>query len=150
MPTHYQGSSEIRLALDTYIKLTRAVSSLEERFSRSGVFGNLTHTQFGVLEALYHLGPLCQGELSKKLLKSTGNMTLVLDNLEKRNLVQRRRESEDRRIITISLTPAGELLIRQIFPAVARAIAREINVLVLEEQEALQRLCYKLGKKEVS
>lgn len=149
MPTHYQGSSEIRLALDTYIKLTRAVSSLEERFSRSGVFGNLTHTQFGVLEALYHLGPLCQGELSKKLLKSTGNMTLVLDNLEKRNLVQRRRESEDRRIVTISLTPAGELLIRQIFPAVARAIAREVNVLALEEQEALQRLCYKLGKKEV-
>ncbi|NPV75515.1 MAG: MarR family transcriptional regulator [Anaerolineae bacterium] len=149
MPTHYQGSSEIRLALDTYIKLTRAVSSLEERISRSGAFGDLTHTQFGVLEALYHLGPLCQGELSSKLLKSTGNITLVLDNLEKRGLVQRRRESEDRRMVTITLTPAGELLIRQVFPTVARAIAREVNVLTLEEQESLQRLCLKLGKKEV-
>lgn len=149
MPTHYQGSSEIRIALDTYIKLTRAVSSLEERINRSGAFGDLTHSQFGVLEALYHLGPLCQGELSGKLLKSTGNITLVLDNLEKRGLVQRRRESEDRRMVTILLTPIGELLIRQVFPVVARAISHEVNVLGLEEQESLQNLCLKLGKKEV-
>jgi len=86
--------------------------------------------------------------LSSKLLKSTGNITLVLDNLEKRGLVQRRRESEDRRMVTITLTAAGELLIRQVFPTVARAIAREVNVLAFEEQESLQRLCLKLGKKE--
>ncbi len=150
MPTHYQGPQEIQRALDTYIKLTRVVSSVEERIARTDVFGSLTHTQFGVLEALYHLGPLCQGELSGKLLKSTGNITLVLDNLEKRGLVLRRRDNEDRRMVTILLTPVGELMIRQIFPAVARAIAQEINRLEPEEQEILQKLCRKLGKGEIS
>jgi MarR family transcriptional regulator, 2-MHQ and catechol-resistance regulon repressor len=87
MPTHYNGSPEIRLALDTYIKLTRANSAFEARMLSHGDLGHLTISQFGVLEVLYHLGPQCQGALSQKLLKSTGNMTLVLDNLEKRKLV---------------------------------------------------------------
>jgi len=147
MPTHYQGPPEIQRALDTYIKLTRAVRSLEDRISTPEAFGDLTHSQFGVLEALYHLGSLSQGELSKKLLKSTGNMTLVLDNLEKRGLVERRRDTADRRMVTISLTPVGELTIRKIFPAVARAIAREMNALDPDEQEVMQKLSLKLGKR---
>lgn len=147
MPTHYQGPPEIQRALDTYIKLTRAVRSLEDRVSTPEAFGDLTHSQFGVLEALYHLGPLCQGELSKKLLKSTGNMTLVLDNLEKRGLVERRRDTADRRMVTILLTPVGELTIRKVFPAVARAIAREMNALDPDEQEEMQKLCLKVGKR---
>ena len=42
----------------------------------------MTVSQFGVLEALHHLGPLRQGEISAKLLRSGGNITLVVDNLE--------------------------------------------------------------------
>ena len=83
MPTHYQGTTAEILALDTFIKLSRANNSVETQLLRGGRLGKLTMTQFAVLEALFHLGSLCQGDLSKKLLKSTGNMTLVLDNLEK-------------------------------------------------------------------
>jgi MarR family transcriptional regulator, 2-MHQ and catechol-resistance regulon repressor len=145
MPTHYNGSPEVRLALDTYIKLTRANSAFEARMLSHGDLGNLTISQFGVLEVLYHLGPQCQGALSQKLLKSTGNMTLVLDNLEKRKLVRRNRNLEDRRLVQIELTPQGKEVIEDIFPKHAAAIAEEMRVLTPEEQTELGRLLRKLG-----
>ena len=146
MPTHYQGDPVTTLALDTFIKLTRATGALETRLLRKGTLGDLTLSQFGVLETLYHLGPLCQGVLSTKMLKSTGNITLVLDNLEKRGLVKRARDLDDRRMVLITLTPQGEKLIARIFPAQAAAIAEEMAVLSLAEQETLGQLSRKLGK----
>ena len=100
---------------------------------------------FGILETLYHLGPLCQGAISEKLLKSTGNITLVLDNLEKRGLVERKREQNDRRMVKISLTAAGTALIEAVFPRHAASIAAEFSILTDEEQVELGRLCKKLG-----
>ena len=146
MPTHYQGPPETVRALDTFIKLTRATESIMARLSRKGTIAPLSHSQFAVLEALYHLGPLTQGQVSAKLLKSTGNITLVVDNLEKGGWVQRTRENEDRRQVTIHLTEAGQTLIERIFPAHASAICEEINALTAEEQAILSALCIKLGK----
>ena len=146
MPTHYEGKPEEILALDTLIKLTRANLALEARMSERGTIGSLTTSQFGVLETLYHLGPLCQGELSRKQLKSTGNMTLVLDNLEKRNLVRRVRSVQDRRMVLIELLPAGRALIEEIFPAHAAAVTEEMSVLTAKEQVELGRLLRKLGR----
>jgi MarR family transcriptional regulator, 2-MHQ and catechol-resistance regulon repressor len=145
MPTHYKGTPEITLALDTYIKLTRANSAFEARLLAHGDLGDLTISQFGVLEVLYHLGPQCQGAISQKLLKSTGNMTLVLDNLEKRKLVRRTRSLEDRRMVLIDLTPQGRELIETVFPKHAAAIAEEMRVLSPQEQSELGRLLRKLG-----
>lgn len=146
MPTHYRGSAQTILALDTFIKFTRAVSTLENRLMHRSAIGDLTMSQFGVLETLYHLGPMCQGEVSAKLLRSTGNITLVLDNLEKRDLVRRVRDTADRRMIYLHLTEEGQALIERIFPAQAEAITAEMNVLTPDEQQTLGDLCRKLGK----
>ncbi len=148
MPTHYQGPPEEVRALDTFIKLTRATESLLARLSQRGTMGDLTVSQFGVLEALYHLGPMCQTALGNKLLKSSGNITMVIDNLEKRGLVRRVRDSEDRRFIKIVLTEAGKELIARLFPQHLAAIKEEMSVLTPEEQETLALLCRKLGKPE--
>lgn len=148
MPTHYAGSPEETLALDTWIKLTRAADSFGARLARRGTSGDLTPSQFGVLETLYHLGPLNQGEICGKLLKSGGNITLVIDHLEARGLVRRERDRADRRVVTVSLTEAGKALIQRIFPEHVRAIVEEMGVLTAEEQETLGRLCKKLGKRE--
>lgn len=146
MPTHYTGSDEeMRLALDTFIKFTRAANALDNRLLHRGTLGDLTPSQFGILETLYHLGPLCQGEISAKLLKSTGNITLVLDNLEKRGLVERKREAHDRRMVTVHLTGAGRALIEEVFPHHTGSIAAEFAVLTRAEQIELGRLCKKLG-----
>ena len=145
MPTHYKGTSKETLALDTMIKFTRAASSFEARMLAHGSLGDLTISQFGVLEVLHHLGPVCQGTLSQKMLKSTGNMTLVLDNLEKHGLVRRVRSLEDRRMVMIELTPAGEERISRIMPEHVAVIVDEMSILSPEEQAELGRLSKKLG-----
>ncbi len=146
MPTHHQGTDQETLALNTFIKLTRAAESLLARLQHRGTMAHLTISQFGVLESLYHLGPMSPGDLSAKLLKSGGNITLVIDNLEKQGLVQRERGTADRRMITVSLTPVGHELISQLFPPHVGAVVEEMSYLTAEEQQLLGDLCRKLGK----
>ena len=150
MPTHYQGKPDAVRALDTFVKLIRATDSVTMRLAHRHTFGNLTISQFGVLEALYHLGALCQSELSSKLLKSGGNLTLVVNNLVKQDLVRRERDPEDRRRVVVSLTDEGEACIAKIFPQHVADIVAEFDVLSPEEQVELGRLCRKLGKQNKS
>lgn len=145
MPTHYKGTPQEELALDTMIKFTRANSAFEARMLSYGVLGDLTLSQFGVLEILFHLGPVCQGTLSQKLLKSSGNITLVLDNLEKHGLVRRIRSVEDRRMVMLELTDAGRTLIAKVFPEHVAVIVEVLSVLSPAEQRLLGALCKKLG-----
>jgi MarR family 2-MHQ and catechol resistance regulon transcriptional repressor len=144
-PSRYRGSGAERLALSTYLKLTRASERLWNRLAPGLQREDLTPSQFGVLEALHHLGPMHQRDLGERILKSSGNMTLVIDNLETRGLVRRERSTEDRRFIQVHLTPEGERLIRRVFPGHAAAITRELTVLTQEEQRTLGNLCRKLG-----
>lgn len=148
MGTHYAGTEEEMRALDVYIKLSRAADSVTVRINRHLADENLTISQFGVLEALYHLGPLHQTELAEKILKSTGNMTLVIDNLVKRGLVERCRDEEDRRYVTVHLTDNGRALITRIFPAHVATVLAEMSVLTAVEQGQLADLCRRLGLQE--
>lgn len=148
MGTSYKGSGKEVRALNSYIKLMRAAETVTARLNRNLTSVDLTVSQFGVLEALYHKGPLCQRDLAKKILKSTGNITMVIDNLEKRGLVRRERAADDRRYITISLTENGMQLIAELFPRHAASITDEMRSLTEEEQTELGRLCRKLGLKE--
>jgi MarR family 2-MHQ and catechol resistance regulon transcriptional repressor len=148
MPTHYSGTPRETLALNTFIRLTRGTETLMSRLARRGTHAPLTETQFGVLETLYHLGPMCQNELAGKLLKSGGNITLVIDNLEKHDLVQRQRDPQDRRMLVVSLTGAGSELIARLFPQHLQSIVEELSVLTPQEQDTLGQLCRKLGKRD--
>lgn len=145
MPTHYKGDAGTVRALNAHINLARASDSLFARLSPQLERDGLTTGQFGVLEALLHLGPMCQHTLGQKLLRSGGNVTLVVDNLEKRGWVRRERQESDRRMVVIHLTPAGRELIAKVFARHAKAIKKEMSVLKPEEQETLRRLARKLG-----
>ncbi len=145
MPTHYQGTPEEIRALNTYIKLTRAANAVLARTFAHLKDYNLTGSQFGVLEALYHLGSLAQRELSDKLLVSPGNVTMVINNLEKRGLVVRKANPKDKRVSTVCLTDSGEALIADIFPKHVRGITDDMRVLTTDEQDALAGLCKRLG-----
>jgi MarR family 2-MHQ and catechol resistance regulon transcriptional repressor len=146
MGTHHTSPPEQRTALDAFIKLTRAADSIGTRAHGALRGQGLTVSQFGVLEALYHLGPLCQGELAGKLLKSGGNLTTVVDNLENRGLVERQRRPGDRRYVLVQLTPEGRHRIGALFPTHAARITAEMAALTGKEQELLGRLCRKLGR----
>ncbi|MFZ4855945.1 MAG: MarR family winged helix-turn-helix transcriptional regulator [Desulfuromonadaceae bacterium] len=134
-------------ALNTYTKLMRAAESVTTRVHRVLAAPKLTISQFGVLEALYHKGPLCQKDIAIKILKSTGNITLVIDNLEKTGLVRRERDCEDRRYVTIHLTDTGLKLITTVFTDVEASIVTEMGSLTESEQGTLGNLCKKLGIK---
>lgn len=145
MPTHYRGTVEEERGLSAFINFMRAADSVVARLDAQIEMGGLTHGQFAVLEALLHLGPLNQRDLARKLLRSGGNVTVVIDNLEKRGWVRRDRQKQDRRMVVVSLTPAGRRLIARIFPRHAAAITAEMSRLSPEEQETLRALCRKLG-----
>ena len=143
MPTKYKGDAATVRALNAFINLARAADSLSARVAPDIEASGLTPGQFGVLEAILHLGPMSQRALGAKLLRSGGNITLVVDNLEKRSLVRRERQPRDRRALVVHLTATGRRLIEGIFPAHARAITREMSPLSARDQEDLRRICRK-------
>lgn len=144
MGTRHRGSIEEINALNAFIKLQRASESVSTRV-HAVLPAGLTITQFGVLEAIHHIGPLCQGELAEKLLRSGGNLTLVVDNLEKAGYVARERDPADRRFVVVKLTDKGTQFISEIFPRVLNNVTREMSVLSSTELFDLCRLCKKVG-----
>ena len=145
MSRRYRGNQKEIRALKTYVKLMRAAESVTARTHRHLASTRLTVSQFAVLEALYQLGPLSQREIGKKILRSSGNITMVIDNLEKNGLVRRERFEADRRFFIVHLTDKGSPLITDIFPPHAAVIAKDLGVLTAAEQDTLGRLCKKLG-----
>ena len=145
MMGRYRGNKAETRALRTYVKLMRAAESVTARTHRHLYSMDLTISQFAVLEALYQLGPLFQKEIGQKILRSSGNITMVIDNLEKNGLVRRERNEADRRFFIVHLTDKGYNLIDKIFPSHAAVIAEDLAVLTAAEQDALGRLCKKLG-----
>jgi MarR family 2-MHQ and catechol resistance regulon transcriptional repressor len=137
-------SSQQRLALLAYGRLMRAANSLRMAASRQLDGTGLTLSQFAVLEALYHLGPMSLSEVAKKILATGGNLTMVAGNLEKQGLVNRKCSSEDARVYILSLTAKGKKLIGEIFPEHAGAITAALDPLTPKEQKKLSELCKKL------
>ena len=146
MATRFKGGEAEVRALGTFVKLVRASNTIFHQANADLGAADLSPSQFAVLEALYHVGPLCLGDLARRILKSSGNLTLVIDNLQKRGLVQRQKQGGDKRFILATITPAGQKLIETIFPGHARRITELMARLTPEEQDQLARLCRKLGK----
>jgi MarR family transcriptional regulator, 2-MHQ and catechol-resistance regulon repressor len=150
MGTHYSGTDSEKNTLNAFIKLMRATESVNNRLNRHLAEADLTVSQFGTLEALYHLGPLNQRAIGEKLLKSGGNITMVIDNLEKCGYVTRKKDPDDRRAVLIHLTPEGKRFIKDFFPRHLEKIKKEFSVLSEDEKETLAELCRKLGLKTES
>jgi MarR family 2-MHQ and catechol resistance regulon transcriptional repressor len=145
MGTHYTGSSSEKTTLNTFIKLMRATESINNRLNKHLAEVDLTVSQFGTLEALYHLGPLNQRAIAEKLLKSGGNITMVIDNLEKSGYVTRKKDPQDRRAVLIHLTKEGDEFISEFFPRHLDKIKQEFSVLNDSEKKELAAMCKKLG-----
>lgn len=140
-----QYGKKADMALTLWVKLVRAFSVFSKGAAEDIERYGLTQPQFGALECLGHLGPMTIGQLCKKNLVSGGNMTVVVDNLEKAGLVERVHSKEDRRAIVVQLTDKGKKLFHEIFPKHAKYIAALAAALTEREQEELGRLLKKLG-----
>ncbi len=145
MVAKHSGTSQEIKALDAYITLRRAGNTIAAKLNRDIIGHKLTAGQFGILEALFHLGPLSQQTLAKKILSSKGNITMIIDNLEKQTLVKRTASPDDRRTTIIQLTPTGKKMIGKIIPGHLKKIISMMSALTLTEMTELKRLCKKVG-----
>lgn len=132
-------------ALRLWVALARCYASYSRAIACKVQDYDLTTPQFGILEALHHLGPLSLGELAEKLLVTGGNVTYVMDRLEDQGLVYRERSPDDRRIIQAKLTPEGKKLIAGVFPGHGTFIEELSGHLDDDEQKTLHGLLKKLG-----
>jgi len=145
MVTTKQYGHKADVALTMWVKLARAFSVFNRKTEGQIRTFGLTQAQFGAFECLGHKGSLTLGELCKKQLVSGGNMTVVIDNLEREGLVERVRSTEDRRAIQVHLTPKGRALFEKVFPDHATYVADLASVLTEKEQLKLGNLLKKLG-----
>ena len=133
------------LNLKTLIVLSRTSQKVRKKEQRTIKEGGLTVSQFAVLEMLYHKGDLRICEILEKALATGGNMTVVIDNLAKEDLVKRCVDPKDRRVNLISITEKGRQLIGDIFPKHVENINEIFSVLTTEEKNNLISLLKKLS-----
>lgn len=133
------------LNLKALIALSRTAQSVQKREQRTIKEGGVTVSQFAVLEILYHKGDLRICEIIERILSTGGNMTVVIDNLVKEDLVRRCIDPKDRRVNLISITEKGRKLIDGIFPKHLENINEIFSVLTVEEKQDLITLLKKLS-----
>ncbi len=140
------NEKSVELSLKLWVVLSRAFDAVQAHAQADIARRGLTITEFGVMEALYHKGPLTLGEVQRKILVTSGGVTYLVDRLAAKGLVERRRCETDRRAYYAALTPAGEEMIREIFPRHAAAIDRALGGLDDAEKEQAIALLRALGR----
>ena len=132
-------------ALRLWVIMSRAHAAIAEHAAADVSRHGLTLTEFAIVEALYHRGPLLLGEVQKRILVSSGGITFLVDRLAAKGLVERRSCPSDRRARYAALTPEGESLMAQIFPTHVAALTRAMSALSVEEKDDATRALRALG-----
>ena len=128
-----------------FLVLSRATRAMEAR-ARDSIEGTgLCASDFGVMEALLHKGPLPVNALGKLVLLTSGSMTAAVDRLTERGLVARSDDPGDRRVRVVALTPDGRRLIKSAFARHQSDLEEVVSVLTPRERTALVALLRKLG-----
>ena len=129
-----------------FLVLSRATRAVEARALASIAGTGLCASDFGVLEALLHKGPLPVNALGKKVLLTSGSMTAAVDRLVARRLVARNDDPRDRRVRVVALTPEGRRLIKSAFARHASDLDEVVSVLTETERSTVLALLKRLGQ----
>ncbi|MCM3079354.1 MarR family winged helix-turn-helix transcriptional regulator [Brevibacillus invocatus] len=132
-------------SLDLLVVLSRSYNWVTAHINRDIRKYGLNPTEFGVLEFLFHKGPQPLQQIGEKILISSGNITYVVDKLEKKQLLVRKPCAVDRRVIYAELTEKGHQLLSDIFPGHTKAIEKAVSGLNPEEKRQAIALLKKLG-----
>jgi len=142
------GNKEMKkpTGIHTWLILWKASRAVEAHAQRSIARLHLCGSDFGVLEALLHKGPLPVNTVGKKVLLTSGSITAAVDRLERKGLVERRASETDRRARLVHLTGKGRQLIQRAFAEHAAVMEKVVSVLTASERTALADLLRKLGR----
>jgi MarR family transcriptional regulator, 2-MHQ and catechol-resistance regulon repressor len=131
-----------------FLVLWKAARAVEAYAEKSITNLEMCGSDFAVLEALLHKGPLPVNEIGKKILLTSGSITVAVDRLEKRGLVERRPHGTDRRARIVHLTRQGKQLITRIYGEHAGDMERlAAKSLTKAERKTLISLLKKIGYK---
>jgi MarR family transcriptional regulator, 2-MHQ and catechol-resistance regulon repressor len=131
-----------------FLVMWKAVHAVEAYAQHSIADLEMCGSDFAVLEALLHKGPLPINEIGKKVLLTSGSITVAVDRLESKGLVERRASGTDRRAKIVHLTKAGKELIARVYADHAADMERLASAsLTRAERETLIRLLKKIGYK---
>jgi MarR family transcriptional regulator, 2-MHQ and catechol-resistance regulon repressor len=133
-------------ALRLWVIMSRAHTAVAAHASADVARHGLTLAEFGIIEALYHRGPMLLGEVQKRILVSSGGITFLVDRLTAKGLVERRSCETDRRARYAALTPKGTALVAEIFPTHAAVVKRAMEGIGEEEQQQVADLLRDLGR----
>src|SRR5215831_17454211 len=129
-----------------WLILMKAFQALMPHARESIAQTGLGDSDFRVLEALLHKGPLPVNTIGPKVWLTPGSISVAVDRLVRKGLVVRKEQPADRRVRRVELTPKGRALIAAIFREHAAAMERVVDVLSTKERITLLRLLKKLGK----
>jgi MarR family transcriptional regulator, 2-MHQ and catechol-resistance regulon repressor len=129
-----------------WLLLWKASRAVEAEALRSVAGFQMGITDFAVLEALLHKGPLTVTELGEKVLLTSGSMTTAIDRLETRGLVTRQGDATDRRARIIHLTPEGRALIECAFAQHRDEMETALAGFTAEDRAQLLPLLRRLGQ----
>jgi len=133
-------------SMQTWIQIVRAFTKLRNKELKYINECGLTMNQFEVLEVLYHRGDLQVGSITKLIMSTPGNVTVVVKNLTRDGLVQTLPSPEDSRVRIVSITEAGKALIGGMFTQHAANLKSYFDVFSDEEMVVLYDLLRKLQK----
>jgi MarR family transcriptional regulator, 2-MHQ and catechol-resistance regulon repressor len=129
-----------------FLVMWKAVSAVETYAQRSITELEMCGSDFAVLEALLHKGPLPINEIGRKVLLTSGSITVAVDRLESKGVVERRASGTDRRAKIVHLTKSGKELIARVYADHAADMERLASAsLTKTERETLIRLLKKIG-----
>jgi MarR family 2-MHQ and catechol resistance regulon transcriptional repressor len=104
-------------------------------------------SDFLALEVLLHKGPTPVNEIGRKVQLTSGSITTAIDRLERKGMVERRNDPEDRRARVVHLTASGRKLITCAFTEHERAMDEAASGLTAAERGEIVMLLKKLGKR---
>lgn len=146
MSTRKEQSLKGGSGVHVFLVLWKAMSAVEAYAQNSIAELEMCGSDFAVLEALLHKGPLPINEIGKKVLLTSGSITVAVDRLESKGLVERRASGSDRRARIVHLTKDGRELITRIYADHAADMERLAAAsLSRAERETLIRLLKKIG-----
>ena len=129
-----------------FLVLWKAARAAQAYAEKSILGLEMCGSDFAALEALLHKGPLPINEIGKKVLLTSGSITVAVDRLEAKELVERRAHSIDRRARIVHLTKEGRKLITRVYADHAADMERLASAsLTREERKTLIRLLKKIG-----
>ncbi|HEY0098703.1 MAG TPA: MarR family transcriptional regulator [Pyrinomonadaceae bacterium] len=130
-----------------WLVLWKAAQAVEAYAKKSIDGSGLCGSDFAVLEALLHKGELPVNEIGRKVLLTSGSITVAIDRLEAKGLVERRASADDRRARIVHLTREGRKLITRAYAGHAADMERLASGLSAGERETLIGLLKKIGFK---